>query len=289
MNKKKIIITGAFGFTGIHACNYFSNNEYQVISVSRSNKFADEICDLSSQVEITKLIARTKPDAILHLAGMNHAGKSWDDPISTFQNNVMTTLYLLEAVRKEAPKCKVLIISSALNPNAGNPYIFSKKLQAVSAAEWATMFGLQVVIAKPGNLIGPGPSNGVCSLIAKQITEKEREGTTFIIDNINIKAERDFLDVRDAVAAYELLLRKGIGGKTYNVSSGQLTALDEVMVYYKKLAAVDFEISEGLFAEDRQQAINSKELEELGWKRRYNLPVSLKHILEYYRGGEKRK
>lgn len=114
----KLLITGASGFTGQHACNHFVNAGFAVTAVSRKSfgngQVQTELCNLTNKENVSKLIKKVKPDYLLHLAGQNHVGKSWIDPVSSLEANAMLTLYLIEALRQENPACKVVIVGSAL-------------------------------------------------------------------------------------------------------------------------------------------------------------------------------
>lgn len=65
-----------------------------------------------------------------------------------------------------------------------------------------------------------------------------------IIEVNSLKDSRDFLDVRDAVKAYHVLLRDGINGKQYNIGSGVKRSLLEVLEQYKELTQLNFFIEE---------------------------------------------
>ena len=60
----------------------------------------------------------------------------------------------------------------------------------------------------------------------------------------NLEAQRDFLDVRDVVAAYVLLLENGRSGEVYNISSGRPVAIREVLRQLITIARVPVEIRE---------------------------------------------
>ena len=117
-------------------------------------------------------IKAVKPDYILHTAGKNDVKESWEKPAEYVTVNVLATVHLLEAVRKVKNNGKILVIGSALEfdpsglPN--HPYGLTKTFQSLVAKSWDTLFHLPIMIAKPTNLIGPGPSNGFCSLIAEK-------------------------------------------------------------------------------------------------------------------------
>ncbi|MED3821968.1 NAD-dependent epimerase/dehydratase family protein, partial [Priestia aryabhattai] len=83
MDKKPtLLITGASGFTGLHACDYFSRLEFDVIAITNMNSFSNKqikrrTCNLSNNESVKELISITKPDYLLHLAGQNAVGLSW--------------------------------------------------------------------------------------------------------------------------------------------------------------------------------------------------------------------
>ncbi|MGA6840568.1 NAD-dependent epimerase/dehydratase family protein [Priestia megaterium] len=290
----KLLITGASGFTGKHACHHFSNAGFEVIAVARNttfnNYFQTEYCDLTNKEDVKKLVRKVKPQHLLHLAGQNHVGQSWADPISSIETNVMSTLHLIEALRHENPHCKVIVVGSALqfNPNQistlMHPYSLSKTLQVVIAQSWEVLYNMPIVIAKPTNLIGPGFSNGVCSIFAKRIVNMEMNKVEKIIQVNNLDAERDFLDVRDAVKAYELILIKGSSGEIYDISSGKSYSLREIINSLKSLTAIDFKInSQANDLKEEKVKNNPIKVLNLGWKPTIPLEISLEDTLNFYR------
>ncbi|MEK3979797.1 NAD-dependent epimerase/dehydratase family protein [Psychrobacillus sp. FSL K6-2836] len=254
MTKLKLLITGATGFTGIHACRHFQQAGYEVIGVSRhpfkidSDQTRFESCDLTDKNELTKLIQKNKPDRVLHLAGQNHVSSSWINPITSLEINTMSTAYLLEAIRQHTSNCKVLVVGSALQYDVNDitslkhPYSLSKTLQVLVAQSWELLYEMNIVIARPSNLIGPGKSNGVCSLLARRVAEMELLGAEKVLIVNNLLAQRDFLDVRDAVTGYEVLFNKGDSGSVHDITSGLSRNLKEITSSLRTISSVDFEI-----------------------------------------------
>lgn len=77
-----LLITGASGFTGRHACLHFSALGYRVVAVVRKKvEFTPEVevisCDLTNKAAVFELIERVQPSYLLHLSGQNHVGISW--------------------------------------------------------------------------------------------------------------------------------------------------------------------------------------------------------------------
>lgn len=117
-------------------------------------------------------------------------------------------------------------------------YAVSKVAQETAALRYHYAFGLDVVIVRMFNLLGPGQSPDLaCSAFARQIVLAEISEQTEIVTG-NLDAKRDFVDVRDAARAFALLAEKGEAGQTYNVCSGNAVAiqqcLSEMMLRSKK-------------------------------------------------------
>ncbi|AND39795.1 MULTISPECIES: NAD-dependent epimerase/dehydratase family protein [Cytobacillus] len=293
--KSKILITGAAGFTGLHSCRYFASAGYEVTAVTRSKDIAIdnvmvEQCDLHNKELVLNLIKKVKPQYLLHLAGQNHVGQSWSDPTGTLETNLLSTVYILDAIHKECPESKSVIVGSALQIDPSNisaithPYSLSKTFQVLAARAWAELYGLSIVIAQPTNLIGPGNSNGVCSMFAKKIAEMESQKAEHILNVNNLYAQRDFIDVRDAVRAYEILLKNGVSKEIYPISSGKSRSLGEVVKIFKTMTPINFKvkISERSIREDKVK-ISSERINQLGWKPIISFKKSLEDNLKYYR------
>ncbi|MGE7760007.1 NAD-dependent epimerase/dehydratase family protein [Peribacillus sp. NPDC097895] len=297
MNQRsKLIITGASGFTGQHACEHFLKSGYDITAVSRKKmniegKIQAECCDLTNRNDVNNLIKRAKPQYLLHLAGQNHVGESWSEPVSTLEANAMSTAYLIDAIRKESPTCKIVIVGSALQIDPSSissiphPYSLSKTLQVLIAQSWAVLYKLDIIIAKPSNLIGPGISNGVCSIFAQKIANMEKNGTEKVLEVDNPNVQRDFLDVRDAVRAYDLLLKRGKPGETYDVASGNNRSLGEIIEGFRAVTTDEIKVkSQRNDLIENSRAIAPIKLMNLGWKPSIPLESSLMDILAFHRG-----
>lgn len=250
--------------------------------------------NLMDQEKVFKMLQRVKPDYILHLSGQNDVQKSWLDPLSTLHANVFVTVNLLEAVRQFHPEAKAVVVGSVLEEDGMSaspmhPYGLSKQLQAMVAKRWADYYALRIVIAKPVNLIGPGFSNGVCAKFAKRIVHMEERNEPGQLTISSREIERDFLDVRDAVSAYELLLSAGENGKTYDVGTGKWRTLLEIADTYRQLAKVPVKLAvRNNQAEEPKPCINPVPIRSLGWRPQYSLTESLTDCINFYRkiGGD---
>lgn len=296
MNPKKLMITGAAGFTGRHACQHFTEAGFQVIPVIRTRagsdfEFKQNVveCDLTRKCCVLDMINRFQPDYVLHLAGQNAVDQSWKDPFMTFESNVISTLYLLEAIRKSGNASKVVVVGSALEMDPSNtifpqhPYSLSKTIQTLCSRSWANLFSMNIMVAKPTNLIGPGYSNGICSIIARQVAAMIKGQRENLIEVNNLSARRDFLDVRDAVKAYHILLENGDSGKIYDIASEVTHSVEEVVLGFQKMADIKITLqSKTTIPESTDINFDTSEMKELGWYPNIPFHVTLQDVLTFH-------
>lgn len=296
MNLPRILITGAAGFTGRQACQFFSEEGYDVIPVVRTktgsefeSKYRVIPCDLTDKNGVMNLISCFRPDYVLHLAGINAVGQSWNAPIMVIEANVMSTLYLLEAIRNSGKPSKVIIVGSALeidltkNNFPPHPYSLSKTVQTLLSQSWANLFNMDIMIARPANLIGPGHSNGICSIIARQIAAMINGNREKVIEVNDLSVRRDFLDVRDAVKAYHILCEKGLSGNVYNIATGVTHSLEEMILVFKDIIGFDITLySKTSIPETTDSKIDTSTMKKLGWSPTIPFQQSIKDVLTFH-------
>lgn len=307
LSRPRLLVTGGGGFCGEHACRYYASAGWDVTAVVRSMPLiregdalgaaaAVEVCDLTSGAEVEAMVRRVRPDYVLHLAGMNAVGASWTHPAAVMESNVMGTVYLLEAVRRlgHSMSCRIVVAGSMLRCKLGevesglappHPYSLSKALQVVTAQSWAALYEMDIIVAEPSNLIGPGRSTGLCALIAKYAAEKECSTPTGIglpePFRLSSRTEqRDLLDVRDAMRAYELLLLHGRSGALYPVASGTMRTIGELAATFDRLASCTLQWAVGDSQAVSPQPIDASALKELGWSPLYSLEQSVLDTLD---------
>lgn len=297
----KVLITGASGFTGRHACRHFLALGMEVAACVRSEMAERELgrqfpglrtvrADLTDAAAASGILAGEKPDYVLHLAGLNDVRGSWREPVRCMAANVMSTVHLLDGVRRSGLDSRILVVGSALVPPlAGaflppHPYSLSKGMQALCALHLGRMYELPVCVAKPSNLIGPGFSGGLCGLIAQKIMrmEMEEDQTPFRLSSLH--ETRDFLDVRDAVRAYSAILSRGESGKTYFVGSGRSRTLGEMIRLFEAALGRQIPLAiENRPAPAAPEQGEASPLAELGWSPAVKIEQSVRDILAFYR------
>ena len=133
---------------------------------------ADTRSDLRVEEETVLALRRAAPDVVVHLAAQPLVRKSYADPRTTFETNVLGTLNLLQAVAETGTvKAAVIVTTDKVYRNVGkargyieddplgglDPYSASKAMADILATSWASSFnGCSIGIARAGNVIGGG-------------------------------------------------------------------------------------------------------------------------------------
>ena len=174
-----------------------------------------------------------------------------------------------------------------LNPIS--PYAVARVSQEMLSRVFADGYGMDIVMTRSFNHMGAGQKDiYAVSSFAKQLVESKNRGDKtckLVVGDVSII--RDFVDVRDVVKAYYLLLKHGSRGETYNVCKGEGIALSELIRMMAKILNVSVEISinKDLFRpKDNHKIVgsNKKIFEAVGWSPKIPLEDSLKDIIDYW-------
>ena len=265
----KALITGAAGFVGPYVSEVLVRNGVECVGFARPTDTGFErlpkevkICfgDIRDAGAVGDCLREHRPELVVHLAAMTSVPASFEHPGVTFDINVNGTLNLLECIRKSDIRPRILNVSTSLlygsegsgssgfqesdpwHPNS--PYATSKAMGELACAEYFRSFGLDIVTARPFNHVGPGQTpDFVCSDFARQIAlimAGKRDNEMRVG---NLAPVRDFTDVRDIAQAYYCLLRAGRSGEAYNVCSGHLHAIAEILDCLIKLSGIQVRVT----------------------------------------------
>lgn len=245
----RILVTGAAGFAGRHMTDFLQREGHDVYGISRGalpDGLPGVVGDLSEPATAEQAIATFQPDGVIHLAAQTPANSHTTSNAAWLQTNPVMTLHVLDTVRRFAPQARVLVVGSSavyghvsveqLPIGENTPllpcrlYGVSKAAQELVAFQQYAEHGLQVIRARPFNLVGPGePRSMLTSVLAAQVAAIVRGEQQPVIRVRHLVTARDYTDIRDAVRAYALLLQAGQAGAAYNVCSGVATPLRDVL------------------------------------------------------------
>lgn len=296
----RLFVTGAGGFVGRHLAAAIKQGEF-----GRCELFpAAATLDVRDADAVRQAVAEVRPDAVIHLAARSFVPESFTDPQGTFEVNLFGTLNLLQALKATEFRGRMLFVSSgdvygrvpddalpvteARLPEPRSPYAVSKLSAELLCAQWHRSEGLDVIIARPFNHIGPGQNEQfVVPALASQVASIAAGQQPAIIDAGDIDVTRDFTDVRDVVKAYAALLQHGRAGETYLIGSGRERGVRELLQMLMKLAAVDAEIRQDPSrlrpAEQRRMLASITRIQEhTGWAPTISLETTLQNILDQF-------
>lgn len=300
----KSIITGISGYIGTQLSKLLLKKNEMVfgVDISGNNCIGEEnffVNDIFNTDELRRIFAEVKPDVIYHLAGIIKS----NTPLRLYEVNVNGTLSLFEAIVSSGLSPKVFIPGSSAVYGKGDRdeklnefsplvpctgYGTSKLLQEEVAKYYCRNYAIPVYIARTFNIIGPGNSvNLACSEFARQIALAEKFGKNELHTG-TLSSKRDFVDIRDAVKAYHLIVGKGRAGDIYNVCSGKSTSVKECLDILIKNANCKINIirNEGKVQKNDipvQVGSPDKICNEIGWEAEIPKGESLKDCLEYWR------
>ena len=188
---KSVLITGHTGFKGSWLTAWFvklganvvgialnpSTNPSHFTSAKLFTGIKDLRIDVRSQIEVESAIVEAKPDFVFHLAAQSLVRKSYENPIETWQTNVLGTINVLESLRKLDNPCAAVIITSDkcyknMEQTEGyvetdelgghDPYSASKGSAEIALHSYIRSYfqiessNVRIASARAGNVIGGG-------------------------------------------------------------------------------------------------------------------------------------
>jgi len=308
----RVLITGASGFIGRFLCESAIARGHEVVGTYLTPEELRapaptpaqvrwERLDVRDRSSVERVVASVRPEAVFHLAAQAYAQKAWEDPVGTFETNVLGTIHLFESLRKHRPSSGTFIASSAstygvarlpmdettlLNPI--NPYGVSKASQDMLSFQYALNFDLRILRGRLFITTGPGKTGDAVNDFAQQVVALERAGGPGELRVGNLDTRRDICDVRDAVRAIWLVFEKGDPREPVNIGAGESFSIRAIAEELVRLARVPITIvpDPARFRPTDEPEIRGDigRLRSLGYAPEHPLPATLKDVLEFWRG-----
>lgn len=263
MPSSTVLITGITGFVGSHLAEYILADHPNVAIVGlvrwRSpkdniehllNKVTLEYGDLTDLPSLKAILAKHQPKYIFHLAAQSYVDFSFQAPIATLESNVIGTANLLEAIRDLKKTSKydpiVHICSSSevygqvrkdeipikeSNPfRPASPYAVSKVGEDMLALQYWLSWKIKTIRTRMFTHTGPRRGEVFAlSNFAKQVAAIEAGKQPPVVRVGNLASVRTWMDVRDAVKAYWLLVTKCKPGEVYNIGGKETKTIGEML------------------------------------------------------------
>ena len=311
----KILVTGGTGYIGSHTVVELQNVGHEVVIVDNlSNSFElvnDRIeaitgirpvfynADIRDKAALSDILAKEKPEGVIHFAGLKAVGESVKLPMKYYENNITGTLNLLEAMKENG--CKNIIFSSSATVygdpafvpiteecpkgTCTNPYGWTKSMIeqilmdiAKADPEWNIVLlrYFNPIGAHKSGTIGENP-NGIPNNLMPYITQVavgklEKLGVFGDdYDTPDGTGVRDYIHVVDLALGHVKALAKfepGSGLNIYNLGTGTGYSVLDIVKNFEAASGVKipYEIKErraGDIASCYSDATKAKE--ELGW------------------------
>ncbi|SMP38172.1 GDP-mannose 4,6-dehydratase [Fibrobacter sp. UWB10] len=300
-----ILVTGGTGALGYHILSSLVGTTHDLYSFSDEQpqpwQKVDGVeylnGDLLNFKHMQDVIQFVQPTHIYHLASQSSVGLSYKKPYETLNINLLGTQNLLEAVRQNCPKAKVMLLSSSEiygrtdhqltylhkesdAPNPLTPYATSKACMELLGNQFKNAYGLHVVFARPFHFTGPHHSRRfVIPSITYQLVKIKYYGAEPTIYSGSLDISRDVIDVRDVARGMIQLLNQSEPGEAYNLCCGKSYTFRELTEMLVDIAevSVDFRFDPGyersndipLLIGDPTKAMN------MGWKPMISVEDSL--------------
>lgn len=262
---KRLLVTGADGFVGRWLVRAARAAGTPVMAAILPNTMPPAEWRISAHgaapVEVVpadlldddavQRLADLRPDAVVHLAAVASGSEARKNPEAALAVNAAATS-LLAALLSTTSRPRFLFVSTGevygggrdtpigeLAPSLpGSAYASSKAAGEAALQSISQRAKLPVVIARAFPHTGPGQGlTYVLPALAARLRDAKRTGAS-VVKAGNLTAIRDFLDVRDVVRAYLLLLERGVPGEVYNVASGVGHRLSDCFEILARLVGV---------------------------------------------------
>jgi UDP-glucose-4-epimerase GalE len=273
-----VLVTGGAGYIGSHTAKLLSRSGFRPIIVdnlttghrwaARSHPLVET--DVGNRWLLSQVFKQYEISAVIHFAGCAYVGESVEHPHKYFQNNVVNTLNLLDAMRDAGVN---LIVFSSTCATYGiplsvpikenhtqhpiNPYGESKRFIERVLESYGRAYGLRSVILRYFNAAGADPEGelGECHShephliprILQAVTKEQPRIEVFGTDypTSDGTAVRDYVHVMDLAEAHVLALRylqSGSPSDVFNLGTGHGYSVLETIKLVEKITRTEVPI-----------------------------------------------
>jgi UDP-glucose 4-epimerase len=302
---KKILISGSSGQVGSCLVEHFSKR-YNVVGLDVKKSGIPEVDrittlgDIRDKDIVNKLVKDV--DAVIHTAAQLNIKRSLENPILDADINIMGTLNLLDAARKNKNISKFVYLSSSvvygnaeylpidenhpLNPVSA--YGLSKLTGEKYCFLFNKVFGLPIVCIRPFNIYGnrEDPKSSYVSIVSKFV-DMVRNNKPLIIYGDG-KQMRDLVHVKDVASFIEIVLERAeTVGEVYNLGSGKPVAVLDIAKLVLRMNGKD-EKGNIVYKKEEEGKIEHsyadiKKSLKIGYKPKITIGQGINEIINFYK------
>ena len=331
---KRVLVTGHTGFKGswlsiwLHELGAevvgvsqdpFTNRDNYVLSGIGNKMMADLRSDICDGQKMKEIFQKYQPEIVFHLAAQPLVRYSYEQPVETYEANVMGTIHVMEAIRATSSvKVGVMITTDKCydnkeqmrgykedDPFGGyDPYSSSKGACEIAIQSWRRSFfnpedygkkhHVSLASVRAGNVIGGGDW-ALDRIIPDCIKALEQDR---VIDIRSPKAIRPWEHVLEPLSGYMLLAKKqwehptefcegwNFGPESESVSTVWEVATELIKNYGKG----ELKDSSDLNAVHEAKLLMldiTKAKTKLGWKPRMNMQQCMDLVADWYKRYQK--
>ncbi|MBV4418005.1 UDP-glucose 4-epimerase GalE [Clostridium tyrobutyricum] len=311
-----ILVCGGAGYIGSHMVAHLLENNHNVVILDNlQTGHKDAILggkfylgNLKDSIILDKIFTENKIDAVIDFAANSLVGESVENPLKYFDNNIGSTISLLQSMNKHNIKYIVFSSTAATYGEPENvpiqeqdktfptnPYGESK-LAVEKILKWCdNAYGIKYTALRYFNACGAhingkigedhNPESHLIPIILQAAMGK-RDKIMIFGDDYNTEdgsCVRDYVHVSDLASAHLLALKRlqsGGESKIYNLGNGKGFSVKEVVEVAKKVTGINIksEIADRRPGDPATLiASSNKAIKELGWNPKFN---SLETIID---------
>jgi GDP-4-dehydro-6-deoxy-D-mannose reductase len=311
----RVLITGASGFVGRHLIDALAAlpDPPEIVAGTYGEEASSCLNARSMSLDVADaertlaVIQAAQPTHVVHLAAIAAISHANLDVRKTWDINVQGTLNVVLAIKEGAPTCRLIFCSSAQvyggsfrsgKPLAEDALLDPENLYAASKAAADILVGqmakagLRAIRLRPFNHTGPGQRREMAiASFASQIAAIERGAQQPVMKVGNLSVQREFLDVRDVVAAYSLAIQhfdRLPNGSVFNIASGEAIGIDTILEMLLKMSSKEITVVQdpNLVRPNETPVMTGNgeaARRALEWVPRRTLRDTLTSMLDYYR------
>ncbi len=310
---RSVLVTGAAGLLGGWVCRKLADTGARaggldidwshgtVLDEGDPMKRIDG--DIRDRATMDRVLRDEAIDTVVHLAAQAIVGPANEDPVETFEHNILGTWVTLDACRRRPEVTSIVVASSdkAYGDHGGkpykegmallgrHPYAASKTCADVLAQTYAECFDLPIAITRCGNMYGGGDTEwsrivpGTIRSVLRGERPVIRSDGHFVRDYFFVEDAADgIIALAEAVAT-----RTELVGEAFNFAADVHLSALEIVERILGLMESDLEpdVRNEAVNEIPEQRVNAQKANEmLGWSPAHSLDEGLARTVEWYRG-----